>query len=102
MTSPRRNVLRMIAATPFIAGGVKTAEEVMSAKERADFHYAEFAKAMNELTADFDGWNLYAGKRKAFEYLEPVDTRSFQTVKFSLDNRNGKPMVVESHSVFRV
>ena len=48
MTTPRRNVLRMIAAAPFIAGGVKVAEQ-LGPKERVDALSAQLVAAMNEL-----------------------------------------------------
>ena len=35
-----------------------------SAEERARYHYAEFAKAMNEATSEANGWLIMAGNRR--------------------------------------
>ena len=50
----RRSVLKMVAATPFFAGGVKVAES-MSAQQRVDLLSQELVAAMNEL----DGTRSY-------------------------------------------
>lgn len=65
--SARRSLLKAI---PFIGAagilpvtvGVSAAQ---AAAERARHHWAEFAKAMDELTADANGWRVDAGGQHA-------------------------------------
>lgn len=60
---------------PALAG-----QEVMTPKQRADFHFAEFAKAMDEMTPlDANGWGMSAGssdgnhwQRRFASYLVPL------------------------------
>lgn len=51
----RRSVLKMVAATPFIAGGVKLAE-TLTPQQRVDILSAELVAAMNEMDATRTYW----------------------------------------------
>lgn len=104
--STRRSFLSGIpaaaAAVTIPVAAVAQISETMSAKERADFHYREFVKAMSELTEGFDGWNLYASERKGFHHLKAVSHRSFQSVTFGLDTRRANPIVFERHTPLKI
>lgn len=59
-----------LASTPFSSG----THGGPSAEERARHHFAEFAKAMDELTAGADGWAMNGGAR-GDAMLRPVPSR---------------------------
>lgn len=80
------------------------AQPEMTAQDRANFHYAEFVKAMGELTSEFDGWVLYAGEKKAFGDLPPKSYRHIGATTFGFSDRRGlsKPLLIESQESFKI
>lgn len=63
----RRLFLRNTAAAGAVGATVTApaiaAQPEMTAKERARYHFAEFSKAMDELTAGANGWVMNGGAR---------------------------------------
>ncbi|MGB3814041.1 MAG: hypothetical protein WA950_12520 [Shinella sp.] len=98
MSTPRRNVLRMIAATPFIAGGVRAVEDQLTPKERAEHHWNAYVAAMNELTTEFDGWILNAGARYSDRLENRTNFRSLQSVRLHFQTSSSNKILIERHS----
>lgn len=99
LITPRRNFL--IRALGFTASGATLAVPIVtiaSPEERARIHYAEFAKAMDELTVGTNGWNLQAGRRDAVNSFSAVRWARLDTLHHEPDDEPGYGHVmVERH-----
>lgn len=80
MTTPRRNVLRMIAAAPLLASGVKVVEEKLTLEaflakatpaEKARYHSNALMEAMTELHPEHSGWKATINHQHAFAMVVP-------------------------------
>ncbi len=98
----RRAILRAagsLLAAPAITLAPKAAEPaVASAEERARHHYAEFAKAMDELSAGVNGgWLIMAGMRRPYERLQGGSWASGNLIRYEMSRPDPRfrPMAVE-------
>ena len=71
-----------------------------SAVERARYHYAEFAKAMNEATANSSGWLVMAGNRWPRGKIHSGAWVDVKTIHYEADNDPRCRGLVERHQDF--
>lgn len=74
------------------------AQAETDARSRADHHYAEFVRAMNEITAEYDGWDIHARMRRPTAGRDAVDHKQVSVVRFDVVSE--PPMVFERHEAF--
>lgn len=94
----RRKALGFLAAAsvPPTAAVAEAAET--TARERADHHWKAFVEAMNELTADFDGWIIHGGAKFSAKKGARVDQRSLQSVRLFIERKHSTQIMIERHS----
>lgn len=83
MKATRRTFLGGLAAAATPAGLISD-PAAASAKQRADYHYAELVKALDEAASDYDGWDLRAIKRKPVAGRDGVDQKLISVVRFDV------------------
>lgn len=83
MKTTRRTFLGGLAAAATPAGHT-SGRAADTAKQRADYHYAELVKALDEAAADYDGWDLRAIKRKPVAGRAGVEQKAISVVRFDV------------------
>lgn len=68
---------------------------MIPAQERADYHYGELVRALDEVAADFDGWDLRAMKRKPAAGRNEASHKQVSVVRY--DVVESPRMVFECH-----
>ena len=96
----RRRLLGAIAWSPALAVpglvAAKTQPNPASATDRAKHHFAEFAKAMDELASDAHGWTLMAGNRETYRDLPGGNWATPVLIRYESDTDPRLPkMIVE-------
>lgn len=101
MRTTRRNFLGGVAVASLpmssaIAAAVTPTQ--MTAIERAEHHWKAFAEAMDELTAECDGWLVNGGSRLSTKTGERHHHRSQNSIRIMPEQINSTLVNIERHS----
>lgn len=101
LITPRRGFL--IRALGFTAAGATVAVPVValaSPEERARFHFAELARAIDERSLGADGWLLQAGRREAVNSMPASRWTTLNLIHFNPGDACGDTrLIVERHEM---
>lgn len=98
--SRREFVARLapVAATAAVAPMPAFAAPLPTAEDRARFHYAELAKALDELAIGVDGWMLQAGRHDAVNSSPAGRWATVSLVHYEPDDEPGYGrLMIERH-----
>ncbi|MEH3109008.1 MAG: hypothetical protein PGN22_02755 [Agrobacterium cavarae] len=101
MKTTRRNFLGGVAVSTLpmsSATGGAVSPVQMTAHERAELHWKAFAEAMDEITAEYDGWLVNGGSRLSMRTGERHHHRSQNSIRMMPEQINSTVVNIERHS----